>query len=83
MESNVALFPTSQARIYGLLTAIDAHYGRSIVRYMRHPGDHLWLSLFVTFFIILLTIGFLFLANTPPKLPQEQGVRKSGLANAS
>jgi len=65
---------------YGLITAIAAHYGRRIVRYMRHPGDHLWLSLFVTFFIICLTIGFLLLANTAPTLPQKQAVGKPGLA---
>jgi len=68
---------------YGLITAIAAHYGRSIVRYMRHPSDHLWLSLFMTFFIICLTIGCLLLANTSPKVPQEQAVRKPGLANVS
>jgi membrane protein YqaA with SNARE-associated domain len=64
---------------YGLLTAIAAHYGRSIVRYMRHPVDHLWTSLFVTFFIVLLTLGFLLLAKTTPKVPQEQGVRHPSL----
>lgn len=64
---------------YGLLTAIAAHYGRTMVRYMRHPGDHLWMSLFVTLFIILLTLAFLLLARTTPKLPQEQGVRNPSL----
>lgn len=68
---------------YGLLTAIAAHYGRSIVRYIRHPGDHLWMSFFVTFFIILLTLGFLVLARTTPTVPQKQGVRKPELANVS
>lgn len=64
---------------YGLLTAIAAHYGRTIVRFMRHPGDHLWVSLFATFFIILLTLGFLLLAKTTPKLPRKEGVRNPTL----
>jgi len=64
---------------YGLLTAIAAHYGRSMVRYMRHPGDHLWTSFFVTFFIVLLTLGFLLLANTTPKVSQEQGAQHPSL----
>jgi membrane protein YqaA with SNARE-associated domain len=46
---------------YGLLTMIAAHYGRRIVRYMRHPGQYLWLSLGITFLIIIATVAFLML----------------------
>lgn len=46
---------------YGLLTVIAAHYGRRIVRYMRHPGQYLWVSLGVTLLIIIGTVAFLML----------------------
>ena len=65
----VAVF-TGRAIRYGLLTLIAAHYGRSIVRYMRHPGRYLWLSLLATFLIVLVTFAFLKLSSTPPPLPE-------------
>ena len=51
---------------YGLLTLIAAHYGRRIVRYMRHPGQYLWVSLGVTLLIIIGTVVFLMLRRSPP-----------------
>ena len=65
---------------YGLLSAIAAHYGRTIVRYMRHPGEHLWISLTFTLFIVLLTVGFLLLSKTTPELPQGEQARTPELA---
>ena len=56
---------------YGLLTIIAAHYGRRIVRYMRHPGQYLWLSLGVTLLIIVATVAFLMLRK-PAELPAER-----------
>jgi len=56
---------------YGLLTIIAAHYGRRIVRYMRHPGQYLWLSLGVTLLIIAATGAFLMLRK-PASLPDER-----------
>jgi membrane protein YqaA with SNARE-associated domain len=56
---------------YGLLTLIAAHYGRRIVRYMRHPGQYLWLSLGVTLLIILGTATFLILRRPAP-VPEER-----------
>lgn len=57
---------------YGLLSLVAAHYGRTIVRYMRHPGQHLALSLSITFFIILITLAFLILSKTAPTAPEPQ-----------
>jgi membrane protein YqaA with SNARE-associated domain len=51
---------------YGLLTIIAAHYGRRIVRYMRHPGQYLWLSLGVTLVIVVATTAFLILRRPAP-----------------
>ena len=56
---------------YGLLTIVAAHYGRRIVRYMRHPGQYLWLSLGVTLLIIVATVVFLMLRK-PASLPDER-----------
>ena len=56
---------------YGLLTIIAAHYGRRIVRYMRHPGQYLWLSLGVTILIIAITAAFLILRR-PSRVPEER-----------
>lgn len=67
----VAVF-VGRAIRYGLLTIIAAHYGRRIVRYMRHPGQYLWLSLGVTLLIIVATVIFLMLrrpAELPERLP--------------
>jgi len=50
---------TGRAIRYTLLTLIAAHYGRRIVRYMRHPGQYLWLSLGVTLLIVIGTTAFL------------------------
>ena len=64
---------------YGLLTIIAAHYGRRIVRYMRHPGQYLWLSLGVTLLIVLGTVAFLMLRRRAPvrdqHLSQASGTR--------
>ena len=65
---------------YGLLSAIAAHYGRTIVRYMRHPGEHLRISLTFTLFIVLLTVGFLLLSKTTPEFPQGEQARTPKLA---
>lgn len=67
---------TGRAIRYGLLTLIAAHYGRSIVRYMRHPGRYLGLSLLATFVIVLVTFAFAKLSRTSPALP-EPGVPQS------
>jgi membrane protein YqaA with SNARE-associated domain len=56
---------------YGLLTLIAAHYGRRIVRYMRHPGQYLWVSLGVTLLIIVATVVFLMLRK-PPAVQDER-----------
>jgi membrane protein YqaA with SNARE-associated domain len=63
---------TGRAIRYGLLTMIAAHYGRSIVRYMRHPGRYLWLSLLATFLIVLVTFVFLKLSRSSPPLPERR-----------
>ena len=55
---------------YGLLTLVAAHYGRRIVRYMRHPGQYLWLSLGVTLLIVAGTAAFLILRKPAP-VPDE------------
>ena len=62
---------TGRAIRYGLLTIIAAHYGRRIVRYMRHPGQYLWLSLGVTLLIIAATVAFLMLRK-PAELSGER-----------
>ena len=65
---------------YGLLSMFAAHYGRAIVRYMRHPGEHLWMSLTFTLFIVLLTVGFLLLSKTTPEFQQGEPARTPKLA---
>jgi len=65
---------------YGLLSAVAAHYGRTIVRFMRHPGDHLWISLTFTLFIVLLTVGFLLLSKTTPEFSEGERPRTPKLA---
>ena len=67
---------TGRAIRYGLLTLIAAHYGRSIMRYMRHPGRYLGLSLLATFVIVLVTFALVKLSRTSPALP-EPGVPQS------
>ena len=62
---------TGRAIRYGLLTIIAAHYGRRIVRYMRHPGQYLWLSLGVTLLIVVATTVFLMLRKPAP-VPDER-----------
>ena len=62
---------TGRAIRYGLLTIIAAHYGRRIVRYMRHPGQYLWLSLGVTLLIVVATTVFLMLKRPTP-VPEER-----------
>jgi membrane protein DedA with SNARE-associated domain len=63
---------TGRAIRYGLLTMIAAHYGRSIVRYMRHPGRYLWFSLLATFLIVLVTFAFVKLSRSSPPLPESR-----------
>ena len=65
---------------YGLLGAVAARYGRTIVRFMRHPGDHLWISLTFTLFIVLLTVGFLLLSKTTPEFSEGERPRTPKLA---
>ena len=65
---------------YGLLSLIAAHYGRTIVRYMRHPGQHLGLSLSVTFLIVLITVAFLILSKTTPQAEESQPTPSPKLA---
>lgn len=49
---------------YGLLTLVAAHYGRRMMRYVRHPDRYLWISLAVTFLIVVATFVFLKLSGT-------------------
>jgi membrane protein YqaA with SNARE-associated domain len=72
---------TGRALRYTALTMIAAHYGRHIIRYFRHPGQYLWVSLTATFVIILLTVAFLLLQNATPPLPEKR-VPQGGRAQA-
>jgi len=40
---------------YMLITAVAAHYGRSFLRYLRHPEQYLAASLIITAMLILIT----------------------------
>ena len=62
---------TGRAVRYAALTMIAAHYGRHIIRYFRHPGKYMWVSLAVTFFIVIATIAFLAVRNAAPSLPEK------------
>lgn len=55
---------------YGLLTIIAAHYGRRIVRYMRHPGQYLWISLGATLLIVIATFVALRFLDASERVPQ-------------
>lgn len=55
---------------YGLLTIIAAHYGRRIVRYMRHPGQYLWISLGATLLIVIATFVAMRFLGSSERLPQ-------------
>lgn len=63
---------TGRAVRYAALTMIAAHYGRHIIRYFRHPGQYLWISLAATFVIVAITAAFLALRKTTPSLPQKR-----------
>jgi membrane protein YqaA with SNARE-associated domain len=49
-----AVFLGRTAR-YMLITAVAAHYGRSFLRYLRHPEQYLMASLIITATLILIT----------------------------
>jgi membrane protein YqaA with SNARE-associated domain len=66
---------------YGLLTLIAAHYGRRIVRYMRHPGQYLWISLVVTVLIVAATVIFLSMRKSPSLVFAGRQVKPSGVAD--
>jgi membrane protein YqaA with SNARE-associated domain len=59
---------TGRAIRYSLITIVAAIYGRTIVRYFRHPGKYLVPSLLVTFAIVALTALYLYLATR--KVPE-------------
>lgn len=62
----VAVFAGRTLR-YGLLTLIAAHYGRRIMRFVRHPDRYLWISLLATFVIVIATFAFLkWFMSSPP-----------------
>jgi membrane protein YqaA with SNARE-associated domain len=60
---------TGRAIRYAALTLVAAHYGRHIIRYFRHPGQYMWVSLTATLVIVLITVAFLTLRNATPTLP--------------
>jgi membrane protein YqaA with SNARE-associated domain len=55
---------------YAAVTLIAAHYGRHILRYFRHPGQYMWVSLTATAIIVALTVAFLLLRSAAP-VPQK------------
>lgn len=59
-----------RATRYTLLTIVAAHYGRRIMRYMRHPGQYLWISLGVTFLIVVATFVAMKFLGTSARVPQ-------------
>jgi membrane protein YqaA with SNARE-associated domain len=59
---------TGRAIRYSLITMVAAIYGRTIVRYFRHPGKYLIPSLLVTFAIVALTALYLYFMTR--KVPQ-------------
>lgn len=67
---------------YTALTLIAAHYGRHIIRYFRHPGQYLWISLAATLFIVLATVAVMILRKSTPALP-EKGISRPGTPQPS
>ena len=65
---------------YGLLGGIAAHYGRTVVRYMRHPGQHIWLSLSITLFVVIVTALFFVMTKTTPEGSEPQTPQPEVLA---
>ena len=63
---------TGRAIRYTALTMVAAHYGRHIIRYFRHPGQYMWVSLTATFFIVVVTVAFLWLRKATPSLPEKR-----------
>src|SRR6185503_16289580 len=59
---------TGRAIRYGLLTLVAAHYGRRIVRYMRHPGQYLWISLLATLVLVVATFFLMKRFGNSPSL---------------
>jgi membrane protein YqaA with SNARE-associated domain len=59
---------TGRAIRYSLITIVAAIYGRKIVRYFRHPGKYLALSLLVTFAICAITALYVYLTRKTPQL---------------
>jgi len=57
---------------YTLLTIVAAHYGRRIMRYMRHPGQYLWISLGATFLIVVATFVAMKFLGSPARMPQSR-----------
>ena len=55
---------------YTLLTIVAAHYGRRIMRYMRHPGQYLWISLGATFLIVVATFLAMKFLGRSARIPQ-------------
>ena len=55
---------TGRAIRYGLLTIVAAHYGRRMMRYVRHPQQYLWICLLATFLIVLVTVGMMWLGKS-------------------
>jgi len=76
----LAIFSGRTVR-YGALTLISAHYGRRIVRYMRHPGQYLWISLAVTVLMIAATVIFLSMRKAPAPLLASRHLPQSGAAD--
>ena len=72
---------TGRAVRYAALTLIAAHYGRHIIRYFRHPGQYMWVSLAATFVIVLVTVAFLALRNATPTLPAKKIPHASAAKN--
>ena len=63
---------TGRAIRYALLTIVAAHYGRRIMRYMRHPGQYLWISLGATFLIVVATFVAMKFFGRPARIPQSR-----------
>ena len=57
---------------YTLLTIVAAHYGRRIMRYMRHPGQYLWISLGATFLIVVATFLAMKFLGSSARVPQSR-----------
>jgi membrane protein DedA with SNARE-associated domain len=61
---------------YGLLAAVAARYGRTIVHYMRHPGEHIWISLLVTAIVVLVVSATLLTFSKGPSVYEPQGQKR-------